>query len=68
MVNTAMNFSSVFKKQATKHKLVDRIMLRGKVQKLILAIEVSSNDEIIILKEAPPMQILMGYKCAPAPV
>lgn len=51
----AMNFSSVFKKQVTRHKLVDRKMLCGKVQKLIVTIEVSSNDEIIILKEAPLM-------------
>lgn len=60
MVNIAMNFSSVFKKQVTRHKLVDRIILCGKVQKfkklkLIVTIEVSSNDEIIILKEAPLM-------------
>lgn len=35
---------------------------------LIFTIEVSSNDEVIVLEEAPPVQLHVRNECAPAEV
>lgn len=35
---------------------------------LILTVEVSSNDEVVVLEEAPPLQVFVRNECGPAQV